>query len=427
MKKFLLLILLFPWLGLSLLQAVNPFETAFSDGVLRYDYLLTGNNKTQKVIEMQIKKEAFWGGCKKLAVEAATLGTYRFNVTSAEKGTLLYSQGFSPLFQEWQTTAEASRMERAFYQVIRFPFPRQKVELSIECRDKQGHFQVIHQAVIDPDNYFILAENPLKPAVTTLRKSGDPSRKIDVAILAEGYRADEMDKFRRDASRLTDTLFHTEPFASEKDQFNIYAIETPSVDSGTGVPGRKIYQNTVFNSTFYTFDIERYLTTSDMKDIADMAACVPYDHLIVLVNSKIYGGGGFYNFICVCTADHPLTPKVFVHEFGHAFAGLGDEYYNSEVAYQDYYNLKVEPWEPNLTTLVNFKAKWQDLVQKGTPVPTPRTPEYENKVGAFEGGGYMTKGIYSPMQDCRMKSNRPDKFCPVCQQAIRNVIRACTE
>ena len=252
--------------------------------------------------------------------------------------------------------------------------------------------------------------------------SGESAHKIDIAILAEGYTEAEMGKFVNDAKRLTDTLFACEPFLAMKNYFNVYAVKSSSVESGTDIPGENVYRNTVFNSTFYTFDISRYLTTSDMKSIHDMAAVVPYDQVIVLVNSARYGGGGFYNFVTVCTADHPLSPKVFVHEFGHGFGGLADEYYTSEVAYENYYNLKVEPWEPNLTTMVNFASKWKELVEPSTPLPTPRNDKYGAKVGAFEGGGYVSKGIYSPMENCRMKSNETSSFCPVCQQALRRTI-----
>src|SRR5665647_3550370 len=219
-----------------------------------------------------------------------------------------------------------------------------------------------------------------------------------------------------------DSLFAVVPFSQMNEYFNVYALKTPSVESGTDIPGEHIFRNTLYNSTFYTFDISRYLTTSDMKNIHDMAAVVPYDHLIILVNSTRYGGGGFYNFVNVCTSDHNLSPKVFIHEFGHGFGGLGDEYYTSEVAYNDYYNLNVEPWEPNLTTMADFSSKWKAMVDVKTPVPTPRNGKYVSKVGAFEGGGYITKGIYSPMENCRMKSNEVPDFCPVCQKAIREVI-----
>ena len=174
--------------------------------------------------------------------------------------------------------------------------------------------------------------------------------------------------------------------------------------------------------TIYTFDISRYLTTSDMKTVHDKAAAVPYDQIILLVNSDRYGGGGFYNFLDVCTAENKLSPRVFIHEFGHSFAGLGDEYYTSEVAYENYYNLKIEPWEPNLTTLIDFDSKWKSMVDSTTPIPTPRYDGYSSRVGAFEGGGYEAKGIYSPMEDCIMKSNSTTHFCPVCIKAIKDVI-----
>ncbi len=231
-----------------------------------------------------------------------------------------------------------------------------------------------------------------------------------------------MNKFIKDIRVLTDSLFKTEPFSKMKHYFNIYALKTPSVESGTDVPGERIFRNTVFNSTFYTFDISRYLTTSDMKTVHDKAAAVPYDQIILLVNSDRYGGGGFYNYLDVCTSGNKLSPRVFIHEFGHEFAGLGDEYYTSEVAYENYYNLKIEPWEPNLTTLIDFDSKWKSMVDSTTPIPTPRYSGYSSKVGAFEGGGYEAKGIYSPMEDCIMKSNSTTHFCPVCIKAIKDVI-----
>lgn len=422
-RLFILLVLSIPFL----VKAQIKFDDYFSDGVLRFDYLLSGTSNTAKVTEVQQKKEPFWGGTQHFDARETNLGNYRFNVIDLATQSLIYQRGFSPLFQEWQSTAEAKKIERAFYQVLRFPFPKSKVSLEIECRNRDGQFELIFSTVINPSNYFISKESVPKTDFVMLRKSGEPRKKVDIAILAEGYKKEEMDKFVKDADRLIDSLFVVEPFASMKEKFNIYALETASEESGTDIPGRNIYVNTLYNSSFYTFDIARYLTTTDLNSVCNHAAVVPYDYIIVLVNSNEYGGGGFCNYISVCTAGHSLAPQVFIHEFGHEFAGLGDEYYTSEVAYEDYYNLKVEPWEPNLTTLVNFKSKWSNLLDTTTPVPTPRTDEYNGKTGVFEGGGYSSKGIYSPMQDCRMKSNKPNSFCPVCQQAIRKAIQSCTE
>jgi IgA Peptidase M64/Peptidase M64 N-terminus len=389
---------------------------------LRFDYLLSGNRISAAVFPGEIKQEKQWGGSHNLLIEKLNLGTYRFQVCDQQSGELIFSKGFSPVFQEWQSTPEAKKISKAFSQVIRFPFPKKNCILKIEKRDNSGQFSVIYSQIINPDSYFIIRENSNNIGMEKIFYSGDPSHKIDIAILAEGYTSVEMEKFVNDARRLTDSLFAVEPFLQLKDYFNVYALKTPSFESGTDIPGENIYRNTVFNSTFYTFDISRYLTISDLKTVSDMAADVPYDQLIVLVNSSRYGGGGFYNFINVCTSDHNLSSNVFVHEFGHGFGGLGDEYYTSEVAFDDYYNLKVEPWEPNLTTLVNFDSKWKNLIDSATPVPTPREAKYGSHVGVFEGGGYSAKGIYSPMDDCRMKSNITHDFCPVCQRAIRAVI-----
>lgn len=418
-----LLIMLMP----LVVVAQEDFDKYFTDGVFRFDYLLSGTSNSTKVIEVQQKKEPKWGGIHQLQSGEATLGNFRFSIKDKMSGKLLYQKGFSPLFQEWQTTAEAKQMERAFYQVLRFPFPKNKVVIEIENRNRDGRFQLLYSTVADPSNYFVEREMPAKNDIVLLNDAGDPAKNVDLAILAEGYTQAEMGKFIKDASRLLDSLFKVEPFASKKSKFNIYAIKSPSAESGTDIPGKNIYVNTLYNSHFYTFDVSRYLTTTDMKSVSDQAAAVPYDYLIVLVNSKEYGGGGFCNYLSVCTSDHQLAANVFIHEFGHEFAGLGDEYYNSEVAYEEYYNLKIEPWEPNLTTLVNFASKWQNSIAPNIPVPTPRTEQYNDKTGVFEGGGYVAKGVYSPMQDCRMKSNKPNYFCPVCQQAILAAIQRCCD
>ena len=422
-KLFFLMMCLAP----SSLFAQDKFDDYFTGAVLRFDYLLAGTNISQRVIEVQQKREPLWGGVTHLQTDDHVMGNYQFSVRDLASQKVIYRQGFSPLFQEWQSTAEAKKMERSFYQVLRFPFPKKSVEIEIDCRNREGQFQSLYKTVINPSSYFISQEAPQSSEVVMLKKSGEPSKKVDIAILAEGYRQEELGKFVKDAGRLTDSLLNMEPYASHRNDFNIYAVKSPSKESGTDIPGRHIYVNTLYNSSFYTFDVARYLTITDLKPVYDQAGAVPYDILIVLVNSTEYGGGGFYNDVCVCTADHFLSPKVFAHEFGHEFAGLGDEYYTSEVAYEDYYNIKIEPWEPNLTSLVDIKSKWAGLIDSKTPVPTPRTQEYEGKIGAFEGGGYTAKGIYSPMQDCLMKSNKPNSFCSVCQTAILKAIEKCTE
>ena len=421
--KIILILVCFPFFSLSQVD----FNQYFKNKSLRFDFLLGGNDKEVKVFPEQMKQEPYWGGTKTNLIDPFNYGTYRFRVFDLSSGELIFSKGFSTLFQEWQTTPEAKKTDKTFYQAAIFPFPKNKVRLEIDARQWEGDFKTIYQTEIDPSNYFILDETVSPFKTVDILDNGKPEKKVDLVILAEGYTAAEMDKFVEDAKRVTGYLFEEEPFASEKEKFNVKAVLTPSAESGTDVPGEHTYKNTCFNSSFYTFDEARYLTTSDMKDIYDAAALVPYDQIYVLVNTERYGGGGFYNFVTLCTADNELTKQVFVHEFGHGFAGLGDEYYTSSVAYEDFYNLKAEPWEPNLTTLVDFDKKWKNMVPDSIPVPTPRKAKYNHTVGVYEGGGYLSKGIYSPYIDCRMKSNAAPDFCPVCMEAIKKMIQYYTE
>jgi hypothetical protein len=234
-----------------------------------------------------------------------------------------------------------------------------------------------------------------------------------------------MDKFLADAERSASYIFSEEPFQSLRDQFNIRAVKSASPDSGTDIPGQGIWKNTVMNSGFYTFGIERYMTTMDYKSVCDVAANAPYDQIYILVNTDKYGGGGIYNHYSISAADNLQSRAVVIHEFGHAFGGLADEYYTSAVAYNDYFPLDVEPWNPNLTTLVDFDSKWKDMVPEGTPVPTPAEDQYKDVVGVYEGGGYVAKGVYRPMIDCRMHTNDA-VFCPVCSTALRKMVARVT-
>jgi len=413
-----ILIILIPLAGFS----QNRFDQYFSPNTFRFDFQLGGNSQNKMLFPEQMKREPFWGGSHRNMVSPFNYGNYRYCVYDRETNKQIYSKGFCPLFHEWQSTEKAKTEWRTFYNVITFPFPKKEFRLEIESRNRDGQFETIFSNEINPNDYFILNENLPKMGITRLIKNGSPSKKVDIAILAEGYTQMEMDEFIQDAIRLVNNLFEVEPFLSMKDRFNINLIHSLSEESGTDVPGERIFRNTIMDFSFYTFDEPRYITTNNLKTMYDLAAIVPYDQIYVLINSNQYGGGGFYNFYNSCTADHELSKFVFVHELGHGFAGLGDEYYTSTVPLLDFYNLKIEPWEPNLTTLINFKTKWEHLLEDSIPIPTPRQREFENKAGVFEGGGYHSKGMYSPMMNCIMKSSNAPTFCPVCQDAIRKMI-----
>jgi hypothetical protein len=402
----------------------NVFDDFFLNKTLRIDYFLAGNSMEEKVFLSEMKEEPEYGGPPKNLTYLANTGTYRYCLYDSASNELLFAKGFCSLFQEWMRTAEAKSLDRSFPMVAVMPFPRKTVRFVIDKRMYEtGNFQTIFSLIIRPDNYFINHENIHNLKSEKIIYSGDPEDHVDIAFLAEGYTEADMPKFLDDAKAMSRYFLSVEPYSSSRDKFNFYAVMSPSDESGVTIPGSGIYANTSVKSSFYTFNMDRYLTTFDTKDIYDIAANVPYDAIFVLVNSKRYGGGGFYNHYCEGTVDNEFSRLVAIHEFGHSFAGLADEYYDAEVTYSDFYNLKVEPWEPNITTNIDFASKWKSMISPDVPVPTPRDTKFLNSTGMFEGGGYASKGIYSPAMDCRMKSNEAPGFCPVCQKAIGKMIR----
>lgn len=404
------------------IHAQGNFDKYFSDKVLRFDFMLAGNSQKTTVYPVGMKQEPFWAGSNINLINTFNTGNFKYEVFDSTGNTLIYSRAFSTLFQEWQTTAEAKTTDKSFYEVATMPYPKEKVKFILSIRERNGNFSKLYETEIDPKSIYIRKENPAEVNVTKVYYAGDPHTSVDLAFIAEGYTAEEMGKFRDDVKKMADVLFAESPYSDYKSKINIWAVEAKSQDSGTDMPGENIFVNTALNSSFYTFGIDRYLTTQDIKSVNDYAASAPHDYIIVLINSSKYGGGGVYNYYSGTTTGNELSPKVFVHEFGHGFAGLADEYYSSSVAYDEFYPLNVEPWEPNITTMVNFDSKWKKTIAKGTPVPTPAEEKYSKVTGLFEGGGYSAKGIYRSELDCRMKSNNSKGYCTVCRNAVKETI-----
>lgn len=390
---------------------------------MRVDYLLAGDHSETKAFLSKVLFEPYWGGSRTKLIDTFEYGDYKIEIRDVLSGELIYSRGFCSIFREWQTTPEALQVEKAFANTARFPYPLNPVHFELFLRAKDQSLHSIFKMEIDPANKQIERNPPFRFKTKDILNNGDPGNKVDIAILAEGYTSGEMKKFRRDAQRLMDYFFSVEPFRSNKESFNVRLVLSNSKNSGTDFPHEDIWKETILNSHFNTFGIERYLTSSDYWNISDVASLVPCDQIIILVNTENYGGGGIFNFYSLTGSDHTASPGVLVHEFGHAFAGLGDEYYTSDVSYEGFYDLNYEPWEPNLTTLQNFSIKWEEMIDPGIPVPTPPEKKYHQSTGVFEGAGYVSKGIYRPGYDCLMKSNSRPEFCRVCQHAIERMIR----
>lgn len=398
------------------------FEQYFIDATMRVDYIHAGNHSSEQYYIQQIKQEPFWGGNHKNLIDTFKYGKYFFEVYDKATKVLIYSRGYSSLFGEWQTTDESKKIDKAFYEGIVFPYPKNEVIVKWYSRDFSGEFQKKMELEINPANYFIdpvLAKPyPVYQALST----GDPSERVDIVILADGYSAEEMDLFKKDCDKFAKELFNYHPYSDYKKHFNITGVLAPSQDSGNDIPADSIWKNTQMSTSFYTFDSERYCMTEDFKSVRDLAANVAYDQIYILVNNEKYGGGAIYNFYNVSVNSNAKAGQIFIHELGHGFVGLGDEYYNSSTSYNDFYNLEVEPWEPNITTLVDFDSKWKHLLDRNTPIPTPDTDDYTGVLGVFEGGGYVAKGVYRPRRDCLMNSFQKDIFCGACEEAIIKMI-----
>ena len=466
------------------LAALAGFDRSFVDATLRVDYLHGGDANEESATLDRAYRQGTWAGSRVHLVDPAEVGRTLVEVRDSATGGLLFSRRSDSYFGEYRTTAEAAKgVRRLYHTTALVPFPKGKVRLSIKVRGKDRAHKTLLETVVDPDSPLIGRE-PLRAGVSVIdvHRSGDPHGRADVAIVAEGYTSADEAKLRADLARYAAILFGQEPFASARDRFNLVCVWAPSQDPGCDEPGRGVWRNTAVGASFDSLGSERYLLTEDNKALRDVAAHAPYDVLYIMVNSPRYGGGGIYNLFCTFTAGNQWSPYVFLHEFGHTFAALADEYYTSSVAYNDFFPRGVEPIEPNVTALLDpARLKWKDLATPGTPVPTPweKAPfdrmdvdyqelrealnariaaasrsdapaadvdrlkadaerlsvehsarmdahlarsAYAGKVGAFEGAGYTSEGLYRPSLDCIMFSKGIKPFCPVCHRAVGRVI-----
>ena len=440
---------------------------------MRLDYYHTGDASSEVFsVDRVVIEPLPWPGDLKQTIDDSNLGKYLFEVRDAKTKELLYSRGFASIYGEWETTDEAKSIKRTFQESLRFPAPAAPVSIILKKRDARNNFQDIWNTTINPVDMFVDRSKRVAPApLITIQKTGEPEAKVDFLILGDGYTAAEAKKFEADARRLTEVLFSTSPFKERRKNFNVWAMSPPAAESGVSRPSTGIYRNSPIGATYDAFGSERYVLTFDNRSLREVAQHAPYEFIEVLVNNRTYGGGGIFNLYSTVASDNGFANYVFVHEFGHHFAALADEYYTSSVAYAPAAADRVEPWEPNVTALLDVSTlKWKNLVSPFaniTPIPTPwnkeafetysreiqkrraqlrkdKRPEEEmealfreelehetkmfaaekhfGQVGAFEGANYEARGYYRPEIDCIMFS-RTDKFCRVCRVAIEHVIK----
>ena len=455
---------------LIFLSFAMPAALAAAPRTMRVDYYHTGTASEERFsLDRVVVEPLEWPGNPAAAVDGTNLGRYFFEVADKASGRVLYSRGFASVYGEWETTAEAKEQARTFHESLRFPRPEAPVKITLKKRDAKNAFREVWTVAVDPKGPFVDDSKPPSPGpLLALEKHGEPAEKVDFLILGDGYTAEERGKFEKDARRLVDILFSVSPFKERRNDFNVWGLCPASEESGISRPSTGTHRRSRVGATYDAFGSERYILTFENRSLRDVAAFAPYEFIEILTNSRTYGGGGIFNLYSTVAADSLWSPYVFVHEFGHHFAGLADEYYTSDVAYEAAPAERVEPWEPNATALHDPKElKWKDLVAAGTPVPTPwnkdayeaysrdtqkkrrqirseQRPEedmdalfreqkkeetrmfaaekYAGRVGAFEGAMYEAKGYFRPQIDCVMYSRNDVPFCAVCRRAIERII-----
>ncbi|MBQ7422638.1 MAG: peptidase M64 [Prevotella sp.] len=408
-------------LALCLQVAAQSFDDYFCDKTLRIDYIFAGNRAQQYIAVDQLNAIPRWYGKRNRLAEIPVEGNGQITVRSHQTGEIIYKNSFSTLFQEWLSYDDSENSTQSFENVFLVPFPKDTVDVTIDLRNNRREIIATLTHTVVPTDILIrhIGENHITP-YETLQRAADTTRCINIAFIAEGYTEEEMPTFLDDARIATDALFAHEPFRSMRDRFHIVAVKAPSKESGTSEPRKGIWRNTALHSHFDTFHTDRYLTTLHLKDLHDWLAGAPYEHIIVLVNTEEYGGGGILNSYNLSMTHHRLYRPVVVHEFGHSFGGLGDEYaYENEAI--PMYPHDVEPWEPNITTLADFHGKWEQMIAPKTKIPTPPSKDL-TKIGVYEGAGYSMKGVYRGVQDCRMRTNDNPEFCPVCRESLTKLI-----
>lgn len=416
-------------LATSSLWAQN-FDNYFADRTLRVDLIFSGNHTSQDVSLRALHTWDGWAGRRVNLSEVPLRGDGELSLTDKESGQVIYRTTFSSLFQEWIHTPEAATAKRAYEFTLLAPMPLRTTTLTVVLYTSTQQEATRMEYTLDPTDILIrnLDGSTLTPHTTIF--SGSAEDKIDVAIVAEGYTAEEMELFREDARNTVDALFAHEPFGSMRERFNFVAVESESSLTGVSLPREGAWHHSAVESHFDTFYSDRYLTTSAIFKMADLLNGIDYEHIIVLANTDTYGGGGIYNSYTLTTAHHPYFRPVVVHEFGHSFGGLADEYfYDTPDIATNPLTDAIEPWQQNITNLADFESKWADMVPEGTKIPTEPTKKAEKNytVGLYEGANYVSKGAFRPAVVCRMRNNTATQFCPVCQRALERMIRFYTE
>ena len=396
------------------------YSDFFTGNTMRFDFHHAGNSNEENYFFDKVIREGEWAGSEVSLINPFDYGEQHFRIIDSATGRLIYKNNYCTLFNEWQTTPEATMTVRSFPESVVFPEPKQDFTIEIYARNKTSKvWEKKYTQNVDVDDYNIQPGKKPYESVD-IHIGGTIAHSLDIVLLPDGFTAAEKDKFLASCLMWSNALFKYSPFTENRHRINIRAVWAPSNEKGIDKPGIGKWVDNLLDTRFYTFNSERYQMTEEFQKVRDVAACAPYESIFILTNTDKFGGGGIYNFYGLGSAGETgRTGEVYVHEFGHSLMGLGDEYIEIGNTVSALYPVGKEPWEPNHTRFVDINGKWENMIEEGTPIPTTiengSKPE-DWKIGAYEGGGYLEKGIYRGWPECMMKALT--EFCPVCQKAI---------
>lgn len=422
-NKFVIFVLLLSVAFSSKVVAQETFERFFVDKTLRIDYFRDGFHDFDTISLHRFVIKEGWSGSLTQLIDPFDNGVYKVVVKDTKSKKELYSRGYNTLFHEYRDTPEGKKIRVKYEEVVLVPYPREAVDICFMKRDEIT-LQMVQQAVIhfEPKKDCVQTLEKKSIAPVKLQYNGDSHKKVDIAIVAEGYGLNDSAKMQSDLQKFCQYTLGCEPFKGRSSDFNVWGVPFLGECSGITNPGKNLKVESAVGATYYTFGSERYIMTFELFKLHDLLDQVPCDHIIIMANSEQYGGGAIYNFYAVSSM-HEMANVILPHELGHSIGGLADEYVDEELSYNEIHRPDVEPVEPNITNLVDFESKWLDLVPRRTEIPTPydpSVPRTENgPIGVYEGAGYSAKEFYRPFMHCMMRDYAP--FCLICSKRLNDI------
>lgn len=300
----------------------SRFDSFFIDKTLRINYIHTGNNEEESFKAKYLYDDGPWYGRTNNLTNPYRLGDYYYELRDVESDEVIYSDGMSTYFSQWQNSKEAKIVKKSFNEAIRVPYPAKDARLVMYKIDSLDVMHQVWEYVINRKAKTLVETTPYyNHRIIRLLDSGEPTKKVDIVILGDGYAAAETSVFDADAMHFYKSLFQYEPYKSRKSDFNIHAIQIVSENGHNRL-----------KTSDGTLGHDRYVLTNDEWPYSELSTQSPYDYIVILLNTDKNCGGSLYNTY-ITTAIHSQSDDYVInHEMGHLIAGVADEFYLNDTS-----------------------------------------------------------------------------------------------